>query len=317
MSDTDIKVSVIYLTYKGINLVKETIPLLIQSLSNIPFKTELIVVDNASNDGTKELILSYPNIIYLELEKNFGFSKGCNQGALKSRGEYLFFINNDIKVEGDFLSPLIKCTTHSPNVFAVGPKFLKWDRKTLDDAIRNPVFERGLIDTKLQHINLEKEQKMVFFLGGGFLVRKQLFFDFGLFDEIYTPFSWEDLDLGYRAVKRGFVNLYCPDVILYHKREATTKTQFKDNYFKSVVWKNKFIFMWSNFTDKDILRNHFIQLPWKLCKFLFNGRWPYVIGFFKALLSIKQIWFKRKKEIANFKLKDNHILSGSWKKLNP
>lgn len=307
-------ISVISPTLNGLQLLEKTLPLLCDSLKSLTLKTELIIVDNGSTDGTKAFIdnLNF-NIVYVKKDRNEGFSKGCNAGAKAASGNYLFFINNDIIVEGDFLSPLLKIHKATKNVFAVGPKFMRWDKVTLDDAKRNPVFENGLFDVVLDNDNLDKTGAMVFFLGGGFLVSRDAFFDLGGFDEIYTPFAWEDLDLGYRSIKRGFSNLYCPDVTMFHKREATSKEKFTSVQFKSIVWKNKFIFMWSNLTDIDIILKHLLLLPVKLIKFTFNGRWPYVFGFIRALFVIHRILRKRYREKQFFKLSDKNILDGSWK----
>ena len=66
------------------------------------------------------------------------------------------------------------------------------------------------------------------FCGACFICRRELFFELGGFDEIYTPYAWEDLDLAYRAWKRGYKVIYEPMAVCYHKREATTRNLFSN-----------------------------------------------------------------------------------------
>ncbi|MBN2145357.1 MAG: glycosyltransferase [Candidatus Aureabacteria bacterium] len=307
-------VSLICPTFNGLTLMKETLPVLLRILSSLSLKTELIVVDNGSTDGTEGFVRGqrFP-IQYVRLEENKGFAVACNEGVKRSSGTFLFFINNDILAEGDFLTPLLRLYERNPNVFAVVPRLMRWDRKTIDDGIRNPVFSTGLLDVRLEEDKMNAPAPTVFFCGGAFLVLKEHFLNLGGFDEIYTPFAWEDLDLGYQAVQRGFYNLYTPQITLYHKREATSRSIYTQTEFKTLVWRNKFIFMWSRFHDKEILFQHFLYLPWKLLKFIFNGRWPYVLGFIKALSYLKRIIKKRSIERPYVKMRDSQIISGTWK----
>ena len=310
MNSSNPKVSLIIPSLKGCSLFKETWSCLLQSLSEIPLASEVLVIDNGPEDGTEKFLKDHPfhSLRYLHYPEPLGFSKACNIGASKAEASHLFFLNNDIKTRGDFLSPLLKILESHPDAFAVGPKFLRWDEKTLDDGVRELLFDRGLVETRLVNENLDKIHSMTLLLGGGFLVRKDRFLELGGFDEIYTPFAWEDLDLGYKACKRGYRHYFCPEVVLYHKREATTRTLFKEAQFKALVWRNKFIFMWSLLTDSRILAEHLITLPVKLLKFTFNGRWPYVLGFFMALGMLPSILKKRKKEKSLIQCRDTDLL---------
>jgi GT2 family glycosyltransferase len=309
-----IRVSIVYLTYDGLSLVRETLPVLVRECGAIPVSVEIVVVDNGSRDGTGEYLADFDGgVRVVVLPENRGFAAGCNAGARRARGTHLFFINNDIRVRGDFLSPLLDLYESDPRVFAVGPRFVRWDGCTPDDGMRRPVFDRGLLSAELELPEPEEVRSMVFFLGAGVLISRSRFFELGGFDEIYTPFSWEDLDLGYRAVRRGYVNLFCPAVRLEHKREATTKTRFSSVYFKSTVWRNRFVFTWSNVTDTGILLEHAFALPLKLVKFLLNGRWPYVLGFFRALGMMPRIIRKRRIEKEYHVVPDKKLLDGTWK----
>ena len=84
---------------------------------------EIIVVDNASpNDDPSILKSKYPEIIFIQSSVNLGFAGGNNLGIRRSRGKYLFFINNDTEVNPDFLEPLVSKCESDPKIGAVSPK---------------------------------------------------------------------------------------------------------------------------------------------------------------------------------------------------
>ena len=87
------KVSVIIPHWNGIDVLSECL----DSLGKSTYKNiEIIVVDNASTDGSQDWIRSnHPNIILIQNNSNLGYAEGCNVGAESSSGEYLIFLNND------------------------------------------------------------------------------------------------------------------------------------------------------------------------------------------------------------------------------
>jgi len=145
------------------------------------------------------------------------------------------------------------------------------------------------------------------------LCKRTLFFELGGFDELYTPYAWEDLDLGYRAWKRGYRIRYEPQAVCYHKREATTRSVFSNFFFITLMWRNKFFFMWKNITYGPFMADHLLRLPWKLFKFLCNGRWRYVVGFMRACISLPRVLVRRYRERAYARYSDAVVLGESYK----
>lgn len=102
----------------------------------------------------------------------------------------------------------------------------------------------------------------IFAVGGAMCFRKRDFLWLGGFDDIYRPNCWEDIDISYRAQKRGLKVLYEPKSLVYHKAAATL------NYVRHKEIKNELLFMWKNLTDKQMLSSHLSRLP----RFFYHGR---------------------------------------------
>ena len=87
---------------------------------------------------------------------------------------------------------------------------------------------------------------------------------------------------------------------------------FSNFFFVTLVWRNKFFFMWKNLTYRPYFFDHLIRLPWKLIKFLFNGRWRYVCGFLRAVpyipFLLKKRQFEKRKQCRN----DKEVLIQSY-----
>ena len=127
------KVSVIIPHWNGIDILKDCLDSLTKS--SYP-NLEIIVVDNASTDGSSEWIsYKYPDINLIQNTKNHGYAGGCNIGAEQSSGDYLIFLNNDTVHNEDFIERLADFLNLNPQVSAVQPKILNYfDRSKFDYA---------------------------------------------------------------------------------------------------------------------------------------------------------------------------------------
>lgn len=308
-------VSVIVLTWNGEELVRECFPRIYESVQSWTVPREILLVDNGSEDNTLEYIReTFPDVRIIAFERNLGFAAANNKAVKDAKFDKLLFLNNDLVLEDGFLDPMLK-RLEDKDVFAVAPKILRWDKETIDDGLRYAKFYSGLFDVSLdtERDKVDLPHYVTFFCGACFVCCRDDFLSFGGFDELYTPYAWEDLDLGYRAWKRGMKVIYEPASIAYHKREATTRGAFSHFFFITLMWRNKFIFMWKNLTDADLISEHLALLPWKLLKFLFNGRWLYTIGFLRALKSLPLVLMKRSNEKEMIKLKDRDVLDNSYR----
>lgn len=227
--DTDaITISIVIVTWNCKAYASECLKSLDRQLHRFP--TELIVVDNASSDGTPELIAAdFPHVRLIKSNRNLGFAKGNNVGISASRGKYVCLINPDVIVTADCLGKLVDYMECEPTVGLLGPKMLDpagriarstmrfptlWNslcRALALDAIfkRSPTFG-GYLMRDFQH----DEERDVEILNGWFwMARRSAMEEVGVLDEQLFMYG-DDLDWCRRFHTHGW------RVVFYAQAEA-------------------------------------------------------------------------------------------------
>lgn len=300
-----IGISVIIPNWNGKELMRKNLPFLIEAMHYYDGDYEIIVVDDASTDGSPQFIKdTYPSIRIIILKQNSGFSVAVNQGVNAAGYKMVLLLNSDIKVERNFLSPLLDYF-NDKRTFAVSNKAMK-DKDTVLTRPYILEFKYGLLREK--YLKEEDEPCFAFGASGGHaLFDRDKFIQLGGFDEIYKPFYYEDSDLSYRAWKRGFRVFYEPRSYVYHHHQATIGKAFDRGYISFVFHRNRLIFLWKNLTDFDLLLQHFLFLPFNI---LWNSiRNPRVLlSFLAALVKIPMIMRMRKKEKVFIEYGDKEVL---------
>jgi GT2 family glycosyltransferase len=131
---TERNVSVVIPNWNGKELLEKNLPPLIEALQYEKGNHEIIIVDDASTDGSVEFIKDfYSQVRLIQVEKNRGFANACNIGVSKSKNDIVLLLNSDVEVKKDFLKPLL---THfdDKKVFATSPKVLTEDMLVLNWA---------------------------------------------------------------------------------------------------------------------------------------------------------------------------------------
>jgi GT2 family glycosyltransferase len=251
------KLSIIIVNYNTYNLTKQTIESIIQK--EHPFQYEILLVDNASSDGSIQKLqeefneLTSEEILQVFINKsNLGFAKANNIGMRIAKGEYILLLNSDTVVNEDCLEACITQMEKNTNIGALGCKVVLPDGK-LDHACkrgfptpkaslyyllklhkRNPK-KYGQYDALYLH---EDEVGEVDSLTGAFmLMPKAVLNEVGLLDEDFFMYG-EDIDLCYRIKESGYKILYYPkEQITHYKGGSSKKKRTKVIYdFHQAMW---------------------------------------------------------------------------------
>ena len=303
-------ISVVIPNWNGIDLLEKCLSSIYEADEFKEDKHEVLVVDDASKYNIADLIKdSFPKTRVIRNSRNMGFGRTCNRGIKEAKGELIVLLNNDIMVSKDFLGPL-KAHFKNPEVFAVSPKLYYWDMKTFNYGMHMGKFKDGYLSlwNEAETGNGDRVSQAVptiFAVGGAMCFRKRDFLWLGGFDDIYRPNCWEDIDISYRAQKRGLKVLYEPKSLVYHKGAATL------NYVRHKEIKNELLFMWKNLNDSHMLWSHLNQIP----KFLYCGkhssRITFLIGYLRAFNHIVPAMINRFREKKYAKTSDKKILNRS------
>ncbi|MHB1459368.1 MAG: glycosyltransferase family 2 protein [Armatimonadota bacterium] len=294
-------VEVLIPNYNGCNLLKSHLPGLRNELSML----RIIVVDDGSSDDSVEYLHSMlPGKDVIVRAKNGGFSAATNDGFGACQADLVLLLNNDVDVTAGFLPPLVS-QFDDPNVFAVSPSITLTHRDGLDEAAKTGFWRHGMFYVD-QRACVDEISPILYGTGCAVLYRRSMLMELGGFDEAYSPFYWEDADLGYRAWKRGWKTLYHPGSAVYHRHSASI-SRMKRGFTDRVKARNSLFFVWRNFEDAKELKMHRRWLPLVLAKRAFSGDWPYLLGWKDAFARRSDALCARSQDSKNRVLSDEAI----------
>lgn len=291
-------VSVVMPNINGKTIMEKNLPILLKAAENINNHiTEVIIVDDGSwDDSVSFLSKEYSGKVKLiKHSKNRGFSAAVNTGVRASKGDLILLINTDVIPEANFLEPVLPHFSN-PKVFAVS---------THEEGYGGAkgYFAEGYI--QLGMTQETKDPHISFYVSGGSGVfRKSIWKELGGMDEkLLSPFYWEDIDLCYRAWKRGYINLWEPNGKVVHKHESTI-SKFPKKYVARVKERNQLLMLWKNIQSKKMIQNHIVAI---LTRGLKHPGYFRII--FMALLRLPIAIRARKKEIKESVVSDEAIFA--------
>jgi GT2 family glycosyltransferase/glycosyltransferase involved in cell wall biosynthesis len=185
--------------------------------TDVPF--EVIVVDDASQDATSELLERAKNVTWVRNDENLEFVRSCNRGIGLATGRYLLFLNNDVTVTPGWLSTLVETIERDPRHGAVYGKLVRPDG-TLQEA-GSIVWRDGSAlgygrDDDPDRPEYSYLREVDYGSAACLLVRADLVRQLGGFDERYAPAYYEDADLCFGIRRLGHRVVFQPDVTVFH-----------------------------------------------------------------------------------------------------
>jgi len=192
---------------------------------------QVVVVDNASSDGTADAIAArYPQAAVVREPRNTGFARASNDGAREARGEFLLFLNSDTLASAQAIEGLANTLREDPALGAVAPQLVYPDGRPQETAgyAPSPMREfsswarkraRARVVAALRDAGNLAE--VGFLSGAALMVRREAFSAVGGFDESFF-FYYEDVDLCTKLAARGWIIRIAPEVTVVHLRGGST-----------------------------------------------------------------------------------------------
>jgi GT2 family glycosyltransferase len=181
---------------------------------------EIILVDNGSADDSVDFVQShYPSVRVHATGVNLGFAGGNNAGFLAARGELLALLNNDTVVEPRWLEALVAAMTQGDRIGAVASKILLKHDPSRINSVGLDLYrtgwgaDRGYL--QVDEGQFDEPAEVFGACGASVLLSRAMLDDIGLFDERFFMY-YEDLDLAWRARRRGWSIRYTPASVVYH-----------------------------------------------------------------------------------------------------
>lgn len=181
---------------------------------------EIIVTDNASTDGSQQMIKTrFHTVKLIENRENAGFIRASNQGLRIYQGRYGLLLNDDTVVKADALDRMVEWMDKNPKVGACGPRLLNTDG--------TPQRQGGLFS---RIHKLDKPTEVDFVIGAALMVRREVMDKVGLMDENLFFYN-DDLDWCIRIRKAGYKIYFLPQIEIVHYGGYSSKRGFKRRLF--------------------------------------------------------------------------------------
>jgi GT2 family glycosyltransferase len=269
--------TILILTYKGKHHLELLLPTVKTAVENYQGEEaiDVMIVDNGCDESTRDFVQThFPGYSYLFSPVNdYLFSLNAFIKELES--EWLFMLNDDMKLEKNVLNELIPVMENDGSLFAVTCRIMDFDGIYTASAVRTLRCSRGWIynyylDTK------ESEARYTLYPGGGAAIFSTARFNaLNGFDTLFRPAYAEDLDLGTRAWQRNWKTVYYPKAVLYHREGGTIGDQFRKDRLEQMISRNQIIWMIKNGRFPGFLFWFFLMLPYRMLYAFFNNRNQY------------------------------------------
>lgn len=232
--------SVIIVNYNSGRFIMKCIDSIIKSKDNL--KKEIIVVDNASGDGSDRLIaLAFPDIVIIRNKVNLGFAKATNIGIKNSTGRYLLLLNPDTEITGNALEKLINFLRDTAEAGIVAPKLLYPDGSLqfscrLFINFRIIILQRTFLGKFFKNSgtikkylmsdwNHNETRKVDWLLAACMMIPRTVINRIGGLNEAYKLY-FEDVDICYRMKLASLGVYYYPDAVVIHDHQRGSAGKF-------------------------------------------------------------------------------------------
>jgi GT2 family glycosyltransferase len=280
-----LKSCAIILNYNGLEHLKVCVPSVIAAANRVDQGCEVVVVDNASNDKSVEWLREKKFKVQLIQSKRNECLFSLN-AVVKNRPEDIVVIlNNDMRFDSDFIRVMLRHFI-DPNVFAVTSKVFNWDGRSVSVG-RSLGYIKRFWFYKSWDSNTSGACLSLYAGGGNAAFRNDMFLELGGFDPLFWPGYSEDMDLSYRAWRRGWKVVYEPKSFIYHHVGATFRKQYRsEDSLTRLIYRNQILFTAKNIGSVVFVSIYLLLLPIRALRAFFS---PQRIWFYSILDAVPRI----------------------------
>lgn len=256
---------ILILNWNGRDLLRVHLPSVVAAAEHSGIG--IAVADNGSTDDSLAILAQdFPHVLTIPLDENHGFGGGYNLAMRRVRWDVVILLNNDMAVREDFADHLLEPFLHDDSLFAVSAQISFQDphARREETGRTSARFYRGELQCAHFPVPTDDAVVPVFWLGGGSAaVSRAKFEALGGFEELYSPFYVEDVDLSFRAWQRGWSTLLAPRSHVIHRHRGST-SRLDPRYVEEIIARNRLLFVWLNIRDRRLLLEHLTWLLWRI-----------------------------------------------------
>ncbi len=309
-------ISVVIPTWKGKSLLSAYLPSVLAAVHRYRSQgggdVEVLVVEDAGGDDTPSwLAETFPGRIkVLEHERNLGFSAACQTGFEAARHPVVLLLNNDVRLKPDCIAPMVQHFDDG-SIFAVTGKIFNQGEDTFCNGGKVARFRRGMWSTYQNYDLLagaNPGQRLLSFsaIGAFSAYDRQKFLELGGFDSLTAMI--EDVELSYRAWKRGWILTYEPRSIAYHDASRTMDRRYRRRSLDKISRRSRLLMHWMLLHDPGMFRMHQLHVAVRILTgwLVLDWRFYWAIG--TGLANLRLILRKRRVTRETMRRTDRELL---------
>ena len=290
-------VSIVIPTWKGKDLLEAYLPSVWaaaeQYRCQARSETEIIVVEDGSGDDTIPWLKGHYSgqISVIEHGRNLGFAAACNSGFRAARHPVVLLLNNDVRLREDCIEPMIAHFVDH-QVFAVTGKLFNQKGDQFCNGGKVARFRRGMWSSYQNYdlpAGVTSDLPLLSFTAiGAFSAYDRLkYLEVGGFESLTSMV--EDIDLSYRAWKRGWSIHYEPRSVAFHDASQTMGATYEKKSLDSLSRRSRLIMHWMLLHDSSMFRRHLMGLAGRLLVSWIALDWRFYFGIFSGLAHLSHI----------------------------
>lgn len=246
--------SIIIVNWNSREYLRQCIASILAETHGIEY--EIVVIDNASFDGSGEMLREcYPQVRFIQGEKNLGFAKANNAAFHQSKGRHVLFLNPDTVLVGPAVNTMLDYLRRLPNAGAVGCKLLNADKTVQTSCIQPfPTILNQILDSEVLRAiwptsslwgnaplfgGRNGPEEVDAISGACVTLKRSVFERVGFFSEDYFMYT-EDIDLSHKIHGQGYRNYYVPDATIVHYGGGSTEkvlSNYAVNMMQESIWR--------------------------------------------------------------------------------
>jgi len=315
-------VSIVIPTWNGRHLLERFLPSVIAAASEYAQTTaasvEVVVVDDGSTDDSPSWLAERATTSPLPIravrqDRNLGFGMACNRGVAEARHPLVLLLNNDVQIHAKTIAPLVARFDRagaSDPLFAVHCRVLDFDSHDQVGTGKVGGFRRGFIRVHRSYVTSGPAigaLPSMFASGGSSMFDRARFLDLGGFDPLFAPFYFEDVELSYRAWKRGLTVGYEPGSAAWHRFSSTMGARASSE-IRRVSQRNRLFLNWIHLHDRSWFTQHLLWVSLLLVTTPLTLRLDFARAVIDALGRLPDVRARRREEQARASRTDRDVI---------
>ena len=250
-------VALMVLNWNGADLMRRHLPAVLEAARRSPIDARVYVIDNASEDDSREVIASFEGVELIAFAENRKLH-AYNEAVRRVPCEAFMMLNNDVSPGPDVIAPMWELMRADPAIFAVGGEVIDTATGEIDSGPTGARWERRWVLEPTALAGSGEPVDVAYVSGGAGLYRREMFLALGGFWDALPGLYWEDVELGLRAWLHGWRSVFHPGVRFDHASGSTVRRSLNPYLREFRTYQNVRLTHWALLLDGADLRDYLV-----------------------------------------------------------